>query len=213
MGAPLPSPGSKDDAVDDAPVSELLRPFVVVAVLVAVMGLGELIDLVPGTPFDSWGIRPRTGRGLVGIVLAPFLHDGFGHLLANALPFLLMGGAIAASGLGRFVRVAVIVGLVSGAGTWLVGTAGSVHLGASGLVFGFLTYLMGRGLFARNLLWLAGGVLTLFVYGGVLWGLLPRPGVSWTGHVFGAVGGVLAAWLLHRRREHSGPTARRGASL
>lgn len=183
------------------------------AALVAVMGVQELVDLVPGTPFDSWGIRPRSLRGLVGIVLAPFLHDGFGHLLANALPFFLMGGAVAANGIGRFVRVALIVGAVSGVGTWLVGGAGSVHLGASGLVFGFLTYLVARGIFARNLLWLAGGAVVLLVYGGVLWGLLPRPGVSWTGHLFGAAGGVLAAWLLHRRPGHTLSPARRTASF
>lgn len=209
MGAPLlPSPGSQNRANVDGPVRDLLRPYLVVAALVAVMGVQELVDLVPGTPFDSWGIQPRSLRGLAGIVLAPFLHDGFGHLLANALPFLLMGGAVAANGIGRFVRVALIVGVVSGVGTWLVGSSGSVHLGASGLVFGFLTYLVARGIFARNLLWLAGGAVVLLVYGGVLWGLLPRPGVSWTGHVFGAVGGVLAAWLLHRRSGRTASTAR-----
>ncbi len=177
----------------------------IVGLLVAVMWVEEIIDLIPGTPFDSWGIEPRSLAGLVGIPLAPFLHSGFRHLLANTLPFLILGGIIASGGIGRFVRVSVIVGLVSGLGTWLFATPGTVHLGASGLVFGYLTYLIGRGIFARNVLWLAGGVLILLVYGGVLWGLLPRPGVSWTGHLFGAIGGVLAAWVLHRRGDDPDP--------
>lgn len=183
----------------DRPTSDLLRPFVIVGLLVAAMWVVEVIDLIPGTPFDSWGIEPRQLDGLLGIPLAPFLHSGFGHLLANTLPFLILGGIIASSGIARFFQVTVIVGLVSGLGTWLFAAPGTVHLGASGLVFGYLTYLITRGVFARNLLWLAGGVLILLVYGGILWGLLPRPGVSFTGHLFGAIGGVLAAALLHRR--------------
>ncbi|CAN5750953.1 MAG: rhomboid family intramembrane serine protease [Iamia sp.] len=198
-------PSRSDSSQADTPTSDLLRPFVIVGLLVAVMGVEEVIDLIPGTPFDSWGIEPRSLDGLVGVPLAPFLHSGFRHLLANTLPFLILGGIIASGGIGRFVRVSVIVGLVSGLGTWLFASPGTVHLGASGLVFGYLTYLIGRGIFARNVLWLAGGALILLVYGGILWGLLPRPGVSWTGHAFGAVGGVLAAWVLHRRGDEPAP--------
>ncbi len=202
MGNPqIPHLGG-DPSTSDAeggPLAEVLRPFVVVGLVVAAMWAEELIDRLPGTPFDRWGIRPRSLRGIVGIPLAPFLHDGFRHLFANTIPFLLMGGAIASGGLARFVRVAVIVGLTSGMGVWLLARGGTVHLGASGLVFGFLTYLVARGVIARRATWLLGGLVVLLVYGGILWGLLPRPGVSWTGHVFGAVGGVLAAWVLHRR--------------
>ena len=72
-----------------------------------------------------------------------------------------------------------------------------MHLGASGLVFGYLTYLVTRGVIAKNLWWILGGLVVLAFYGGLLWGLLPTPRVSWLGHVFGAVGGVLAAWVLH----------------
>src|SRR5690606_4464027 len=119
------------------------------------------------------------------------------------IPFLVLGVAIASGGIARFVQVVLIVGVVSGLGTWLLASPGTVHLGASGLVFGFLTYLLVRGLFARNVLWMLGGVVALFVYGGILWGLLPRPGSSFTGHLFGALGGVVAAWVLHRRPDGS----------
>lgn len=195
----MPALPESAPSAGEEPLSELARPFVVVGVMAAVMWVMEVIDLIPGTPFDSWGIRPREIRGLVGIPLAPFLHSGFGHLLANTLPFLILGGAIAAGSIGRWVRVTVIVGLISGLGVWLFGSPGTIHLGASGLVFGYLTYLISRGFFARRPTWILGGVVVLVIYGGILWGLLPRPGVSWSGHVFGAVGGVAAAWLLHVR--------------
>jgi len=186
---------------------DMARPLVVVASLVAVMWVVELLDLLPGTDLDRFGIQPRTLRGLFGIPVAPFLHSGFGHLLANTIPFLVLGIAIALGGIGRFVKVCLIVGAISGLGTWLFATGGTVHLGASGLVFGFLTYLVTRGVFARNLAWLLGGLLALFVYGGILWGLLPRPGASFSGHLFGAIGGVVAAWVLHRRSDGSDDAA------
>lgn len=193
------TPNAPGVATDDEPISDLARPYVVVAAVVAVMWVAWLIDLLPGLRFDRWGIRPRTGRGLLGIPLAPFLHSGFRHLFANTIPFLVMGCAIAAGGIGRWVRVTVTIAAVSGLGVWLFARSGTVHIGASGIVFGYLTYLVARGIFARRVLWLAGGALALFVYGGILFGVVPRPGISWTGHLFGAVGGVVAAWTLHRR--------------
>lgn len=184
---------------DEEPLSELARPYLLVLGLVAAMWAVEVVDAVPRVRLDAWGIQPRELDGLPGIVLAPFLHSGFRHLVANTVPFLVLGSAIAAGGVGRLLRVTAVVGLVSGAGAWLLGARHTVVVGASGLVFGYLAYLVARGVVARNVLWLAGGALALLVYGGILWGLLPRPGVSWAGHVFGAVGGVVAAVALHRR--------------
>lgn len=180
--------------------SEALAPFLVVFAMAAVMWLVELIDLLPHTSFDRWGIRPRQLGGLTGIVLAPFLHDGFGHLIGNTIPFLVLGCIIAASGIQRFVQVTVIVGVIAGLGTWLIGPAHTVHIGASGLVFGYLTYLITRGVFQRHIGQIILGLIVVFFYGSILWGLLPRPGVSWQGHVFGAIGGVVAAWVIHGRR-------------
>lgn len=198
MATPLVPEPTRSPRPDDGPVGDLLRPYVIVALVAAAMWVAELVDLIPGTPFDSWGIQPRRLDGLVGIPLAPFLHSGFGHLLANTLPFVILGGAIAAGGIGRWLKVTLIVGVVSGVGVWLFAAPGTIHLGASGLVFGYLTYLLSRGIIARRALWILGGLVAFLVYGGVLWGLLPRPGVSFTGHLFGAIGGVLAAWVLHR---------------
>lgn len=180
--------------------SELTASLVPVGVMLAVMWVLEIVDTVAGGRLDQHGIRPRRLDGLDGIAWSPFLHGGYSHLIANTVPFALLGGAIALGALKRFALVTLIVAVVGGAGTWLTGPANTVHIGASGLVFGYLTYLLTRGLFARNVLYLLGGVVVFMVYGGVLWGVLPAPGISWQGHLFGAIGGVLAAYLLHADR-------------
>jgi membrane associated rhomboid family serine protease len=178
--------------------SDRLRGLVFVAAFVALMWVVEIVDLVAGD-LDSAGIRPREADGLVGVALAPVLHGGFGHLIGNTLPFLVLGAAIALSGLARIVAVTAVVAIIGGLGTWLTAPAGTVHIGASGLVFGFAAYLIARGVFSRRLLHLAAGVVVLAIYGGtLLFGLVPTPGVSWQGHAFGALGGVVAARLLDR---------------
>ena len=182
----------------DLGVPEYLRPFAVVASLVAVMWAVEIVDLVPGTELDRWGIRPRELVGLIGIATAPVLHAGFAHLMGNTVPFLILGCVIAMSGIQRYVQVTVLVGLAAGIGTWLTGTEGTIHIGASGIVFGYLTYLVARGLFERRLLYLAVSLGVVFFFGGMLWGVFPRAGISWQSHLFGALGGVAAAAVLHR---------------
>lgn len=188
-------------AAPERPRFELreLTPYLVVFGMAAVMWLVEIIDLLPHTSFDRWGIRPRQLSGLTGIVASPFLHDGFGHLIGNTIPFLVLGCIIAASGTQRFIQVTVIVAAIAGVGTWLVSPSHTVHIGASGLVFGYLTYLVARGFFERHIGQIVVGLIVLFFYGSILWGVLPRPGVSWQGHVFGAVGGLVAAWVIHRK--------------
>jgi membrane associated rhomboid family serine protease len=191
-------------------LAEPARPLLVVVGMLAVMWAVEIIDLLPGVELDGWGIRPRTTRGLWGIPAAPFLHDGLGHLIANTLPFVVLGAFIAIGDVARFVQVTLIVALVSGLGTWLFASPGTIHIGASGLVFGYLTYLVARGFFAGKPLWILGGLAVLAFYGGILWGLLPRPGISFTGHLFGAIGGIAAAWYVHGREPEDAdlPTSR-----
>ena len=196
--APVVTPSTSPERPKVVP--ELLMPALPVLVMVALMWAGEVVDIPLDGRLDRFGIRPRRLDGLDGIVLSPFLHTGFGHLIANTLPFLILGGAIALGSTRRFVQATLIIGLIGGVGTWLTGPANSVHIGASGLVFGYVTYLLSRGVFARKASYILGGVIVLFVYGGVLWGVLPRPGISWQGHLFGAIGGVAAAWLIHRPR-------------
>jgi membrane associated rhomboid family serine protease len=188
----------------DAPRSRIgsddrVRGLVLVGAMAALMWAVEIVDVVAGD-LDSGGIQPRDPDGLPGIAFAPFLHGGFGHLIGNTLPFLVLGGAIALGGLVRTASVVAIVALVGGLGTWLVGPADTNHIGASGLVFGFAAYLVARGVFSRRLVHLAVGLVVLAVYGTtLLFGLVPHPGISWQGHLFGAVGGVVAARALDRR--------------
>ncbi|TKJ18812.1 rhomboid family intramembrane serine protease [Blastococcus sp. CCUG 61487] len=174
---------------------------VAVVTLAGVMWVAEIVDLVLGGRLDLLGIEPREADGLTGVVLAPLLHVDFGHLLANTAPFLVLGAVVALGGLARLAAVTAIVTVVSGLGTWLFGAEGSLHVGASGVVFGFATYLVARGLFDHRLHYLAIGLLVALVYGStLLFGLVPRPGVSWQGHLFGALGGLIAARVLAARR-------------
>jgi len=187
-----------------APRSTRLDGFRVLGFLIALMWLSEIVDSAAGHRLDQYGIEPRDDDGLIGIPAAPFLHAGFGHLISNTVPLVTMGIAIAFAGARRVVAVTAIVALVSGLGTWLVAPDGTVHIGASGVVFGYATYLLSRGAFNRNLLELAIGVLVAVVWGGaLLGGLLPEEGISWQGHLFGAVGGIVAARLLARSRDRA----------
>ena len=173
-----------------------------VAAMIAVMWVTEVVDLAAGHRLDAYGIHPRDVDGLPEIVAAPFLHAGFGHLISNTVPFLAMGAAIALGGLVRVALVTLVVALISGLGVWLVAPSGEVHLGASGVVFGYASYLVTRGILSRRLTELAVGVVVVAIWGiGLLQGLLPQERISWQAHLFGAIGGVAAAYALARRRE------------
>jgi membrane associated rhomboid family serine protease len=174
--------------------------YVVIAAMVILMWLVETIDIVAGD-LDGAGIHPRDPDGLVGIAASPFLHSGFTHLIGNTIPFLVLGLAIAVGGLMRTLAVVGIVALVGGLGTWLTAPSYTVVIGASGLVFGFATYLVARGAYSRTPWHIVGGLVVIVIYGStLLTGLVPTPGISWQGHLFGAVGGVVAARVLHRAR-------------
>jgi membrane associated rhomboid family serine protease len=166
----------------------------------------ELVDVVMfGGTLDRFGIRPRRLDALAGILAAPLLHSGWAHLAANSLPFVVLGWLVMLRKVRDFFVVSVVVVVVGGLGVWLIGSANSVHVGASGLIFGYLGYLIARGYFERSFAAVALAVLVAVVYGSVLWGVLPtQRGVSWEGHLFGFIGGVLAARLLVRRRSESG---------
>jgi membrane associated rhomboid family serine protease len=182
-----------------------LNGFLFVAVMAAVMWVVEIADQVADGRLDANGIAPRDLDGLDGIVWAPFLHGGFEHLIGNTIPFVLLGCAIAIGGLARVATVTVIVALVGGLGTWLIAPANTIHIGASGIVFGFAAYLVARGIYSRRVAEIVLGLVVLAVWGTtLLQGLVPEEGISWQGHLFGAVGGVLAARLLHRRATRAG---------
>lgn len=174
-----------------------------VAAMIAFMWALEAVDYVaPGTPLDHYGIHPRDPEGLLEIFSAPFLHVGFEHLLSNTIPFAAMGATIALGGVARVALVTLIVAVISGLGVWFIAPGNQVHLGASGVVFGYATYLVTRGILSRRLVELAIGVVVAGVWGiGLLQGLLPQDRISWQAHLFGAIGGVVAAFYLAGKRE------------
>jgi len=183
------------------PTRSWVRAAGVVAAFVALLWLVEIVDAVTAGSLDRYGIEPRTQEGLVGILTAPLLHSGWTHLEANSVPLLILAFLVAAASTARLFGVLAWAWLVSGIGVWLVGPPNSVTVGASGLVFGLLTYTMVVGFLERRPIGILIGVGVFLVYGSVLLGALPGdPGVSWQGHLFGAVGGVLAAYHLASRR-------------
>ncbi len=170
--------------------------FIVIGLIIV-----EAIDAATDYDLDSAGIEPRRIDGLDGIVWSPFLHANWDHLEANLAVGVVLGFLLLLAR--RFLFVTAVVWITSGLGVWLFAPSGSVTVGASGVIFGWLAYLLVRGLFNRNLWQILGGLVLLPVYGSLLWGVLPTdPTVSWQGHVFGAIGGVLAAWFLADRDRH-----------
>src|SRR3712207_6697867 len=129
------------------------------------MWIVEVVDAIAGGRLDRYGIEPRDPDGLPGIVAAPFLHGGWDHLIANTVPFLALGGAIALGGVARVALVSIVTLVVGGLGTWLTAPANTVHIGASGIVFGYASYLAVRGLYTRNVLQIAVGVLVIVLLG------------------------------------------------
>jgi membrane associated rhomboid family serine protease len=172
--------------------------------VVAVMWLVEVINAIDGYKLTYDGIYARDAGRLWGIFTAPFLHVSFGHLISNTIPLVFMGVIIALRGAARLALVTAIVVVLGGLGTWLIGPAHVSTVGASGVVFGYATYLLTRGMFDRSMLEILTGVVVGAVWGGALvTSLVPQSHVSWQGHLCGAIAGAVAAWLLsgdQRRR-------------
>jgi membrane associated rhomboid family serine protease len=175
---------------------------------VALLYVIEAIDTVMDGRLDQDGIRPLEVDGLWGILWAPLLHGGWPHLIANTVPALVLGFLVTLAGIGRFVYATAIIWVLGGLGTWLIGNlgvqcpyvgvqCGSTHIGASGLIFGWLTFLIVFGFFTRTVWQIVVGVVVFFVYGSVLLGVFPGTlGVSWQGHLCGALAGIVAAYVL-----------------
>ncbi|HEV3128162.1 MAG TPA: rhomboid family intramembrane serine protease [Solirubrobacteraceae bacterium] len=171
------------------------------ASMVALMWIVEIINTIDSNRLDSDGIWARSVSHLWGIVTAPFLHASFQHLFWNTLPLVFLGVIIALHGARRLALVTAIVILLGGLGTWLIAPAHSITVGASGLVFGYATYLLVRGFFDRSALEVLVGIVVGVVWGGALIGsLVPQGHVSWQGHLAGGIAGVIAAYGLRKPR-------------
>jgi membrane associated rhomboid family serine protease len=163
---------------------------------VALLYLIEAWDALHHQELNGDGILPRERDGLTGILWAPLLHANWQHLISNTGPALVLGFLVTLAGMSRFIFATAIVWILGGLGTWLIGSPGST-IGASGLIFGWLTFLIVYGFFTRKVWQIVVGVVVLIYYGTVFLGILPgTPGVSWQGHLCGAIAGVFAAYLL-----------------
>jgi membrane associated rhomboid family serine protease len=183
--------------------TELRGQLLVLGGTLALLWLIELVDFVVfHGRLDELGIRARTVRGLIGIPLHPFLHAGFGHLAANSVGLVLPGWFIVNRRKRDFFIVWALATLVGGLGTWLVAPFGRVDIGASGVVLGLMGFLIARGVFERRFFTILGSVAMLILWGGTIRaGLFPNdPHVSWQIHLFGLIGGVLAARVVRKRR-------------
>jgi membrane associated rhomboid family serine protease len=188
------SVGGRAAAVDFQAKAKVLGGFLVV------MWVLEVLDTLLGNSLDQYGIRPRDVDGLLGIAASPFLHGGFGHLVSNTIPFAVLGFLTMVHGMATWWRVTLLTALLGGLLVWLVGGAGSVHIGASGVIFGYFGFLLAMGLFERSAKAILIAVLVGLGYGGLIFGVLPAErGVSWEGHLFGFLSGCSVAWSLTRR--------------
>ncbi len=174
---------------------ELKEQFSIIGVCVVALWAIEIVSQSYfGDSLDYFGIVPRNIIGMRGIILSPFLHADFAHLLANTFPFIILGWFVMLQNTRDFFVVSLYSILFSGVGVWLFGQANSITVGASGVVFGYLGFLMLRGYFQRNTASIALSLLVFFLYGGMIWGVLPStPHVSWLAHLFGFIGGVWTA--------------------
>ncbi|MDP6931567.1 MAG: rhomboid family intramembrane serine protease [Myxococcota bacterium] len=179
-------------------IAILRSQFTILATLVLVLWVEELVDVVLlGERLDMHGIRPRSLDGLWGVLFSPFLHGGLAHLAANTVPLVILGWLVLSRGTGVFVGVFVSSMLVAGGGAWLLGPSNSVHVGISGVIFGFFGFLVLAGIFEKKLGSLLVTVLVVAAYGGLIFGVLPgQPGISWQSHLFGFLGGAGYARLV-----------------
>ncbi len=190
------------------PVQQRIKPaLIVVGSLAALMLILQVINWMTSYRLDEFGIQPRDWSGLWGVLAGPVLHGSWAHFLSNLVPLAVLGTVIALWGIRQFIAVTVLVWLVSGIGVWLVAPADTITVGASGLVFGWLAFLIARGIFSRSWLQIVVGVLFLALWGGLFWTGIVSVAVaditgvvtvSWQAHLFGALGGLLAAFLVGR---------------
>lgn len=166
----------------------------------AVLWVVQFVNAADSYDLDRFGLQPREVDGLWGVVTMPFLHGSYGHLVSNTLPLLAIGWMVLLSGLRIWATVTALVVVVGGLLTWLVAPHGLI-VGASGMIFGWLGYLLARAWFSRKLKWIFVAVIALIFFGSLLLGLFPtvRSGVSWQAHVCGFAAGIGTGALLHPR--------------
>ncbi|HEY5116727.1 MAG TPA: rhomboid family intramembrane serine protease [Nakamurella sp.] len=207
-GGVMPTGSPPAKRAGGSAVAQRVKPAVItIGALAALMIVLQTINWATDYRLATWGIDPRSWEGLLGVLFAPLLHGSWAHLWSNLVPLVIMGVLIMLSGVRQFVAVTALVWLVSGLGVWLVAPANTTTVGASGIVFGWLAFLIVRGIWTRTWQHLLLGLVLLAVYGSLFWTGIVKVAaaditgvvtVSWQAHLFGAIGGILAAFLVAR---------------
>lgn len=201
-----------EGAVETAKVSHMrkrdhmrafFRRVIVLTALVTLLWAVQVVNWIVGYGFNpAFGLIPRQISGLDGVIAMPFLHGSFSHLMANTPPLFVMGGLLVATTTRALLPVNVVVIGLGGGLVWLFGGS-AIHIGASGLAFGWFGFLVTRAAVDRSPITLGAALLVGVLYGSILWGVLPgQPGVSWEAHLFGAISGATAAFVI-RTHVHS----------
>jgi membrane associated rhomboid family serine protease len=195
------------------PSNKQQQGLVLLAAIVLLMWLVESINTIDSNHLDSDGIQARSISHFWGILTSPFIHASFQHLIDNTVPFVFLGVIIALHGAGRLLIVTGFIVLIGGLGTWVIGPGGTSTIGASGVVFGYASYLLTRGFFDRSIWELGVGIVVGIVWGAALVSsLVPHGGISWQAHLCGGIAGVIVAWRLaqvdQRRAAELGKSAK-----
>jgi membrane associated rhomboid family serine protease len=180
----------------------------IIIIEVVLLGVLWMLWIVDGLFFHnslkSHGVHPRSTEGLLGILFSPFLHSGLPHIVANTMGIIMLGSLVLMHDISKFFLVSGFSVIIGGLGVWLVGGTQTNHIGISGVIFGYFGYLISVGIFEKKLGTVLLSLLTVLLYGGMIWGILPvQISVSWEGHLFGFLGGILSAFVLNRRKEKS----------
>jgi len=183
--------------IDSRNVHTVKRDFAGIAAFIACIWIVFALDLI--LPIEQLGLVPRSVRGLTGIVAMPFIHGDLAHLIGNSIPLgvtlILLAGSRANSGV-----IVILIAFLCGVGLWIFGRE-ALHIGASGVVFGLISFHLFAGIFERRMRSLVISLLVGFLYAStVIQGVMPfQPGVSWEGHLIGAISGALVALLIARK--------------
>lgn len=178
--------------------NKFLNSLTLPIIFITLLWVVKIIEITVHTNFVKYGIFPKSIPGLIGIITAPLVHADFNHLISNTLPLLFLGIGISfsypASSKKLFIGVYILHGLL----VWFFARP-AFHIGASGLIYGFVSFLFFSGIIRRDNRSIALALIVTFLYGGLAWGILPIKGdISWESHLFGSFSGILFAFLYRK---------------
>lgn len=182
----------------NAEQKKILKSFISPVIFVALIWLVKIIEITVPVNLDKYGVLPRDVGGLTGIIATPLIHADFEHLISNSIPLLILGAGLVYFYKEIALKVFLLIYLLSGFWLWLIGRE-SYHIGASGVVYGLITFLFFSGIFRKHTGLMALSLVVVFLYGGLVWGIFPLfKQMSWEGHLCGSIAGMLLAFAYRK---------------